>query len=77
VNEGNDTNGSGRGVLLGLAAAAIALLCCAGLPLAVAAIGGLTVSAVVGVGAGVAFLAVVATLLVLRSRRRHLGRRTR
>jgi hypothetical protein len=52
-----------------LGAAALAVACCAGLPLIGAAIGGLTIAAVAGLGAGVLFLAVLAALLVIRRRR--------
>jgi len=53
-------------------AAVVAILCCAGLPLLSAAVGGLTLGAVFGVGAGVLALAgaLVFGLIFLRARRR-------
>jgi hypothetical protein len=59
----------GRGDLVALGAAAVAVVCCAGLPLLGAAIGGLTAAAVTGLGAGALFLAVLAAVLVIRRRR--------
>jgi hypothetical protein len=63
-----------RGDLVALGAAAIAVVCCAGLPLIGAAIGGLTVAAVAGLGAAVVFLAALAALLVIRRHRARDGR---
>jgi hypothetical protein len=61
-----------RLAVLGIGAAAVALACCAGLPLLVGALAGVSVAAVAGVGLGiVAFVVAVGVVLgALRARRR-------
>jgi hypothetical protein len=59
----------GRGDLVALGAAAIAVLCCVGLPLIGAALGGVTATAVAGVGAGIFVLLAIGALLIVRNRR--------
>jgi hypothetical protein len=58
--------------VLAVGVAAFAIFCCAGLPLVVSLIGGLTLAGVLGVSAGVLIAAgaVVAAVIVVRSRRR-------
>lgn len=59
-----------RGTSLALGTAALAVACCAGLPLVIAAAGGLALGAVLGLaGLGVA-VALLALALVIRTRRR-------
>jgi hypothetical protein len=60
------------GPVIGIAATAFAVICCAGLPAIGALVGGLTIAAVLGVAAGVLALtaALGAAVLVLRTRRR-------
>lgn len=66
---------------MGVAAVVVAVVCCAGLPLLVAALAsGVALGAVVGVGAGVLAVVALAVVVVLRVRGRHratdhLGRR--
>ena len=60
----------GRGDVLALGAAAIAVACCAGLPLIATAIGTLTAASLLGIGAGVLVLAAFATRFVIRRRAR-------
>lgn len=54
--------------LTGIAVAAVAVACCAGGPLLVAAVGSLTIGAIVGVGAGVLLLIAACGALYLRNR---------
>jgi len=54
--------------LAGIAAAALAVLCCAAGPLLIAWVGSVAVGALLGIGAGVAVLIVAVTLLFLRRR---------
>ena len=55
------------GGLVALGVAALAVLCCAGLPLLVAVLGGLALGTVLGVGTGVvALVALVIAVLVAR-----------
>jgi len=58
--------------LLAVGAAAFAVFCCAGLPLVVSLIGGLTLAGVLGVSAGVliATAVVAGAVVVVRARRR-------
>jgi len=61
----------GRGEKLGLAgiaAAALAVVCCAAGPLLLAWVGSVAVGALVGIGAGVAVLVSSVTVLYLRRR---------
>ena len=59
-----------RGTSLALGTAAFAVACCAGLPLVIAAAGGLALGAVLGLaGLGVA-VGLLALALVIRARRR-------
>ena len=61
----------GRGEKLGLAgvaAAALAVVCCAAGPLLLAWVGSVAVGALVGIGAGVAVLVSALTVLYLRRR---------
>ncbi len=60
--------GGGRLGLAGIAAAAVAIVCCAAGPLLVAWVGSVAVGALLGVGAGVAVVVVALTLLFLRRR---------
>jgi ABC-type Co2+ transport system permease subunit len=57
---------------LAVGAAAFAVFCCAGLPLVVGLLGGLTLAGVLGVSAGVliAAAALAAAVVVVRGRRR-------
>jgi hypothetical protein len=62
---------------LGLGAAAIAIACCAGLPTIAALLGGLTLSAVLGLGLGALLLAALArTTTAVIIRRRHRAPRS-
>jgi hypothetical protein len=58
--------------VLAVGAAAFAVLCCAGLPLVVSLVGGLTVAGVLGVSAGVLIVAaaVAGAVVLIRARRR-------
>lgn len=58
--------------VLPVGVAAFAVLCCAGLPLVLSFVGGLTLAAVLGVGAGllVAAAAAAAVVVAVRARRR-------
>ena len=56
---------------LALSAAAVAVVCCAGLPVLTGAVGGLTVAAVVGIGAGAVILGSGALLGIVLLRARH------
>lgn len=60
------------GPLLGIAAAALAIGCCAGLPAIAALLGGVTVAALLGVAGGVIAITALAgvALLLVRSRAR-------
>ena len=68
-----ERQGRSSGVtLLALGAAALAVVCCAGLPLLIAALGGLTLAAVLGIGAGAVVLGAIALLVAIPVRaRRH------
>lgn len=58
------------GGLVALGVAAVAVLCCAGLPLLVGVLGGLALGTVLGVGAGVVALVLLVTaVFVTRGRR--------
>lgn len=65
----NDSSSLGPG-LAGIGAVALVVGCCAALPLIVALAGSVALGAVLGAGAGIAVLATVVGLLVLRARRR-------
>jgi hypothetical protein len=58
--------------LLGVGAAVVAIICCAGLPLLAGAVATIGIGAAIGVGAGglVVVAAVAGTLAVVRARRR-------
>ena len=56
--------------VLALGAAALAVVCCAGVPLLIAALGGLTLAAVLGIGAGAVVLGVIAFLVAILVRTR-------
>lgn len=59
-------------VTLGIGAAAVAIVCCAGVPAVVALLGGLTFGAVVGLGFGALLLGALAwtaTAILVRKRR--------
>jgi hypothetical protein len=58
--------------VLGIGAAVIGVICCAGLPAITALIGGITIAAVVGVAGGGLALAAIATgaVRLIRARRR-------
>ena len=60
--------------LAALGVGALFVVCCAALPLAAGVLGGLAIGATFGVGAGALALAVLATLVLLRARRRRAGR---
>lgn len=66
-------SGRATGPALGVAAGAIAVICCAGLPAIGALLGGITIAAVIGVAGGVLALAAVGggAILLVRARRRH------
>jgi hypothetical protein len=65
-----------RGSSLALGTAALAVVCCAGLPLLIAAVGGLTLGAVLGLAGLAVALGLIALLLVIRARRRACSPRT-
>ena len=67
--EANTGKGAWTG-LLGVGAVALAIGCCAALPLAVALAGSIAVGALVGVGAGAVALLGLVVLIVARARRR-------
>ncbi len=58
------------GGLVALGVAALAVLCCAGLPLLVGVLGGLALGTVLGAGAGVVALVVLTTAVLVTRRRR-------
>jgi hypothetical protein len=61
-----------RDGLAGMAIGALAVICCAALPLVAGVAGGVAIGVVLGVGAGVAALVALASaiMLVVRARRR-------
>jgi hypothetical protein len=62
---------------LGIGTAAIVVACCAGLPAIAAALGGLTLGAVLGFGVGAVFLAALAwTAAAVIMRRRRQAQRS-
>jgi hypothetical protein len=65
-------HGRASGPALGVAAGALAVICCAGLPAIGALIGGVTIAGVVGVAGGVLALAALGggAIVLLRARRR-------
>lgn len=64
-------SGAERAGLTGVGVAALALACCGGLPLLIGLVGGLTVGAALGLGAGALLLiAAAGTLVVMQARRR-------
>jgi hypothetical protein len=66
-------DGRASGPALGIAAGAVAVVCCAGVPAIGALVGGITIAAVIGAAAGVLALAALlsgATVLVRARRRR-------
>jgi len=56
--------------LAALGMGALVVVCCAALPLVAGVLGGVAIGAILGVGAGVLALAVLATLVLLRGRRK-------
>jgi len=64
---------------IGIGAAVIAVFCCAGLPLVVGMIGGLTATALIGLIGGLVVVLAAALVLAIRLRRRATspGRRQR
>lgn len=66
-------SGRASGPALGVAAGALAVICCAGLSAIGALVGGITIAAVIGVAGGVLALAALGggAILLLRARRRH------
>jgi hypothetical protein len=60
-------------VKLGFGAAAVAIVCCAGLPAVAALVGGLTVGAILGLGLGALIVGAVALTggVMLTRKRRH------
>lgn len=58
------------GGLVAVGVAALAVVCCAGLPLLVGVLGGLALGTVLGVGAGVVALVVLVTAVFVTRRRR-------
>ena len=60
------------GPALGVAAGALAVICCAGLPAIGALLGGITIAAVIGVAGGVLALAALCggAIVLVRARRR-------
>lgn len=68
--QGASRDGSATGGFVVLGVAALAIVCCGGLPLVLAALaGGIAVGALLGVGVGLAALAGLAVLLVALRRR--------
>lgn len=67
-------DGLERTGLAALGMGALVVVCCAALPLVAGVLGGVAIGAILGVGAGVLALAVLATLVLLRARRRLAGR---
>ena len=65
-NPGSTTRGALAAVGLGV----VAVLCCAGLPLAVGLVGALTLDAAFGLGAGILGVAALVVLAVWARRRR-------
>ena len=65
-----------RGSSLALGTAALAVVCCAGLPLLIAAAGGVTLGAVFGLAGLAVALGLLALALVIRARRRACAPRT-
>jgi hypothetical protein len=61
------------GPLLGIASVALAIGCCAGLPVVASLLGGITVAALLGLAGGTVALVALAgvALLLVRSRARH------
>jgi hypothetical protein len=67
---GREPRGESHGALAGLGIAAIAVVCCAGLPILAALAGSIAVGTVLGVGAGLAATVFLVGLAVARLRRR-------
>jgi hypothetical protein len=59
-----------RSASVGIAAAGVAIVCCAGLPLVAGVLGGLAITTLLGVGGAVLAVALVGTALAFRLRRR-------
>lgn len=59
-----------RGALAAAGLGVVAVLCCAGLPLAAGLVGALTLGAAFGLGAGILGVAALVVLVVLTRRRR-------
>jgi hypothetical protein len=62
---------------VGIGAAIVALVCCAGLPLLAGAVGGLALTTLLGVGGAILGVALVGAALAVRGRRRRAARATR
>jgi hypothetical protein len=73
VTEGREPDAQAKEGLAAVGLAAIAVVCCAALPLLAALSGGIAVGAVLGIGAGVLAVIGLVALVVLhqRSRRGH------
>ena len=67
LNEGETRS---KGGLAAVGLGALAVVCCAGGPLIVALIGGIALGTVLGVGAGVLAVSLVAALVIVRVRGR-------
>ncbi len=66
----NDGEASPKGGFAAVGLGALAVVCCAGGPLIVALIGGIALGTVLGVGAGVLAVSLVAALVIVRVRGR-------
>ena len=65
-----ERQGRSSGLILVVLGAAAVAVCCAGVPLLIAALGGLTLAAVLGIGAGAVVLGVITFLVAILVRTR-------
>jgi predicted phage tail protein len=70
VADSRHNSSTGWAALTGIGAVAVAIGCCAAVPLAVALAGGIAVGTLLGVGASLLALIGVAALITIRARRR-------
>ena len=69
MGSARNTGGTARGALAAAGLGVVAVVCCAGLPLAAGLIGGLTLGAAFGLGAGILGVAALVVLAVWARRR--------
>jgi hypothetical protein len=62
---------------VGIGAAIVAIVCCAGVPLVASAVGGVALTTLLGVGGAILAVALVGAALAVRRRRRNAARATR